>query len=395
MGTNFNVGSFNAINTDIENKPKKNNSKGSNDDFKKKLLVLGGVILGGAIILFLVLFLISTFFPKSYSYDEIENIMKNAAVNYFEDHPKKLPASLNQMVEIDVETLAASEYMKEMIEYTGEELFCSGKVSVQTNGDDYLYVPHLECGDDYITQSLKEVVLKNVTTTGYGLYQDGDNYVYRGEDVNNYLQLEKSLWRIVKVNSKGQMLLILNDRTNEALPWDDRYNAQIGYNIGINTYSASRIKDSLNEYYKTNDEDKAILSDEDRSKLVSFDLCTAKRASTDGTKNNSIECSETLADQKIGLLTASDYMMGSIDSNCKTVVDFSCQNYNYLTTDYKWWLLTATADSTKEAYGVDNSGVAKKVTTSSFMYARPVVLLDSNVLFKGGKGTLNKPYKIK
>ena len=112
MGTKFNVGSFNAINTDIENKPKKNSSKSSNDDFKKKLLILGGIILGGAIILFLVLFLISTFFPKSYSYDEIENIMKNAAVNYFEDHPKKLPASLNQMVEIDVETLAASEYMK-------------------------------------------------------------------------------------------------------------------------------------------------------------------------------------------------------------------------------------------------------------------------------------------
>ena len=37
MGSNFNVGSFNAINTDEENKTKKTN-KGGNDDLKKKLI---------------------------------------------------------------------------------------------------------------------------------------------------------------------------------------------------------------------------------------------------------------------------------------------------------------------------------------------------------------------
>ena len=54
MGSNFNVGSFNAINTDEENKTKKTN-KGGNDDLKKKLIFLGAIILGG-VLGFLVVF---------------------------------------------------------------------------------------------------------------------------------------------------------------------------------------------------------------------------------------------------------------------------------------------------------------------------------------------------
>ena len=130
-------------------------------------------------------------------------------------------------------------------------------------------------------------------------------------------------------------------------------------------------------------------------KLVAFDLCTAKRNANDTTKDNSVECSEVLEDQMIGLLTASDYMMGSIDSNCTSIVNFSCQNYNYLAAPYKWWLITAVNGTTDKTYAVTSSGVAEDTNTSSYMYPRPVVMLDGNVLFSKGKGTENKPYRIK
>lgn len=392
MGTNFNVGSFNAINTN-ETKDKKTSSSHSvNDDLKKRLLIFGGVIVIGVVLIAVVLLLFSN---KTYSYDDIEKIMTNAAEAYFEDHPKRLPATESHRVEIDVETLAASEYMKEMVEYTGEGKSCSGTVTVQTNGDGYLYIPRLDCGEDYITQSLKEVVTKDVVTEGYGLYEVGNAYVYRGETVNNYLELDNAVWRIVKVTADGNFLLILDTDMSESVPWDDRYNSQVGYNIGINTFSASRIKDSILEYYDTTDEDKIILSDDDRSKTVAFDLCTGKRSVSDTATDNSIECSEVLENQKIGLLTASDFMMGSVDPNCKTIVDYSCQNYNYLAASYKWWLVTAVKDNTDEAYGVSSSGVAEATTTSSYMYPRVVIMLDGNVLLKSGKGTGAKPYKIK
>ena len=393
MGTNFKIGSFNAIDT-TDAKKSTNSSKG-NDDFRKRLLLFGGIILVGIIVLFLLLFLISIFFKKTYSYDDVEAIMVTAAEDYFKDHPKRLPQSENQRVEIDVDTLVASEYMDEMIEYTGEDISCEGQVTVQTNGDGYMYIPRLDCGDDYVTRSLTEVLTSNVVSEGYGLYEVDDTYVYRGEDVNNYLKLDGAVWRIVKITADGNFMLILNSDMPESVPWDDRYNSQVGYNIGINTFSASRIRDSLNELYDTNDEDKMILSDDDRSKLVAFDLCTAKRNANDTTKDNSVECSEVLEDQMIGLLTASDYMMGSIDSNCTSIVNFSCQNYNYLAAPYKWWLITAVNGTTDKTYAVTSSGVAEDTNTSSYMYPRPVVMLDGNVLFSKGKGTENKPYRIK
>lgn len=395
MGTNFNVGSFNAINTDEENKSKSKSSKGPNDELKKKLLFLGAIIIAGVVVLFLVLFLLSSFTKKEYTYDQIEEIMRNAAVEYFKDHPGKLPENENQRVEIDVSTLAASEYMKEMSEYTGDTISCSGKVTVQTNGSDYLYTPRLECGDEYTTKSLKEVVLEDVVTEGYGLYQVGDSYVYRGETVNNYVQLDLSLWRIVKVTSSGQFMLIHSGDSISSVSWDDRYNSQLGYNTGINNYGNSRIRDSLSVLYETDDEYDAILSDEDRSRLVSFDLCIGKRSSSDTVKDNSIECSETLANQKVGLLTASDYMMASLDGNCQTVVDKACQNYNYLVIDDSWWLVTASNATSADAFEVNASGVVEVESTANYNSPRAVVMLDANTMFDSGKGTLEKPYIIK
>lgn len=395
MGSNFNLGSFNAIDIKEDQKTKKPSSNGNNNELKKKLISIGAIVCGGIFLLFLVLFLITYLFPRHYSYTEIENIMKDAAISYFKDFPDKLPSSSSQRVEINSTTLSDLKYMKNMIKYTGKNLSCTGKVSVLTNGDGYLYIPDLDCGDKYNTEALKDVILKNVVTEGYGLYQIGNNYVYRGEYVDNYIKLDKTMWRIIKVMDSGEMLLILDTKLSESLPWDDRYNAQVGYNIGINNYSTSRIKDSLLGYYDDNGKETAILSDDDRSKLINFDLCIAKKAPDDATKDNSVECTETLSNQRIGLLTVSDYMMASLDANCKNTLNYSCQNYNYLVTDYKWWLSTASTVNTKEAYGVDNSGVVKSSLCSSYMYPRPIVMLDSNVLFKDGKGTFEKPYTIK
>ena len=393
MGSNFNVGSFNAINTDEEKKS--SSHKGSDNELKKKLLFLGVIIVAGVLVLFLILFLVSSFVQKNYSYDDIEEIMRDAAVQYFKDNSSKLPENENQRVEIDASTLASYEYMKPLSEYTKDGVSCSGKVSVQTNGSDYLYIPTLECGDAYTTKSLKDAITLQVVTQGYGLYQVGDSYIYRGELVDNYVQLDLSLWRVVKITSNGQIMLIYAGDSILSGSWDDRYNSQVGYNRGINNYGTSRVRESLESLYESNDEDEAILSDDDRSKLVSFDLCIAKRTAADTTKDNSVECSETLADQNIGLLTASDYMMASLDANCNTITDYSCQNYNYLVSGYRWWLVTASSDSTNDTYAISNVGVASSTSTSSYMRIRPIVMLDASVLYDSGRGTANKPYKVK
>ena len=129
--------------------------------------------------------------------------------------------------------------------------------------------------------------------------------------------------------------------------------------------------------------------------LISFDVCVGKRGDLDSHLDNSSECSEVLENEKIGLLTVSDYMMASMDSNCSTTLSRSCQNYNYLVTSYEWWLATAASDSTSMAYGVETSGTVSKESTSSYRYPRAVVMLNSNALFKSGNGTFDKPYQLK
>ena len=88
-------------------------------------------------------------------------------------------------------------------------------------------------------------------------------------------------------------------------------------------------------------------------------------------------------------------MMASLDENCQTVLDRACQNYNYLTNGDKWWLITASSENTSDVYSVNSSGVVDSVSASSYRVARPVIMLDANVMLDSGKGTLEKPYTIK
>ena len=89
---------------------------------------------------------------------------------------------------------------------------------------------------------------------------------------------------LFKITSNGQIMLIYAGDSILSGSWDDRYNSEVGYNRGINNYGTSRVRESLESLYESNDEDEAILSDDDRSKLVSFDLCISKRNAADTTK---------------------------------------------------------------------------------------------------------------
>ena len=138
-----------------------------------------------------------------------------------------------------------------------------------------------------------------------------------------------------------------------------------------------------------------ILSNSDKAKLVSYTLCTGKKAGTSSDFTNSEECQEHLANQKMGLLTASDYVYASIDPNCSNITSKSCQNYNYLAIDDDWWLATANSADNSSAYRVDRTGVIKSDSASNYAIIRPVIYLNSNVLYKSGNGTEKHPYKVR
>ena len=368
---------------------------------KNKMFKFMGIILGVVILLLLILFIVSNLSPKKYTYTEIEGILENAAREYFKDYPTNLPKDEGSIVEIDSSNLTEAEKMKELSAYTGEEVACSGKVQVEKSGNLYLYTPFLSCGDVYTTTELTKKVLENnpTVTAGYGLYSNNGTYTFRGEKLNNYVKLDRGLWRIVKITSNNNLVLVSDLGTDFGHPWDDRYNESKEYDSGINQYGVSRMREFLNKLYTNPSHDaedgEYLLSKKDRAKLVYFNLCIGKRGIKSEGNNNALECSEVFKNQKIGLLTLSEYMYASLDPNCKTSESTSCKNYNYLNELNDWWLITADKDSNSQVFNINRHGNITSEDAAGFAIVRPVIYLNSKVLYKSGNGTKEKPYKVK
>ena len=382
---------INNTNNNPTPKPKKDNK-----DLKKKLMRIMLIVVGVLVVVLIILLIISFAGSGNKSYEEIEQIMENAAREYYEVQSGLIPREEGETVTVRVRTLVDAELMDPLSELREGES-CSGRVEVTKIGDNIVYTPYLDCGDNYTTKELYKAVLEQgIVTSGNGLYDMNGEKVYRGDDVNNYVSLDNQVFRIVKVTSDNKLLLILNQPENTLSSYyDDRYNPDRLYNSGFNDYRVSRIYEFLDSMYKGNS-DYIILSENDKDKLTTFNLCIGKRTPTETVNNNTVECSDTLENQMIGLLTASDYMNASLDSSCVATTDKSCQNYNYLVLDQiEWWLVTSNSLNNYEAYVVKGNGYIDENVTSGYKKVRPTIMLNNNVMIKSGSGSESNPFILK
>ncbi len=378
----------NATNT---SKPVKDNR-----DMKKKLMRIMLIVVGVLVLLLVVILIISLFSNGNKTYEEIEEDLKNAAMEYYEVQSGLLPREEGETVTVRASALIDAGYMKPLSELREGEN-CSGRVEVTKIGDNMVYTPYLDCGDNYTTKELYKAVLEQgIVTSGNGLYDMNGEKVYRGDNVNNYVQLDNQMFRIVKVTSDNKILLILNEMDSTlSTYYDDRYNPDRMFNSGFNDYRISRIYEYLDRLYN-NKLSVTILSSNDKTKLTPFNLCIGKRASTDTTNNNSLECSDVLENQMIGLLTASDFMNASLDANCRATTNKSCQNYNYLRLrETEWWLVTSNSLNNYEAYVVKSAGYIDENQASGYKKIRPTVMLNNNVMIKSGDGSASNPFVLK
>lgn len=378
------------------NQPESPKPVKDNKEMKKKLMRMMLIVVG-ILVVFLIIILIFSFLGSgNKSYEEIEQDLKNAAIEYYEVQSGLLPREEGETITVRANTLADAELMKPLSELREGEN-CSGRVEVTKVGDNIIYTPYLECGDNYTTKELYKAVLEQgIVTSGNGLYDLNGEKVYRGDDVNNYVSLDNAIYRIVKVTPDNKLLLILNEVDSTLSSYyDDRYNPAKRFNSGFNDYRISRIKEFLDDLYSSKNDIK-VLSKNDKEKLASFNLCIGKRNATETNNTNAIECSDVLENQMIGLLTASDYMNASLDANCKATTDKSCQNYNYLRLkETEWWLLTGNAANDYEAYIVKSNGYIDINTTSGYKKIRPTIMLNNNVMIKSGNGSASNPFILK
>lgn len=350
-------------------------------------------------LIIIILWLLSIDSAKSnIDYSSYEKKMISAAKDYYKVNNNLLPKENNQTNEVTLSQLIELKYMED---YSALKS-CSGSVTVENQSGEYDYSSYLDCGNSYNSKVLfKQITESNkVVTSDAGLYRMNNEYVYRGEKVNNYVKIGDRIWRIVKIDSNKDIVLILNGFYDYDHAWDNRYNEDVQYNSGYNDYEKSRMKDLLDDVYKASQTgstkySELLLSTSFTKKIKPYNLCIGKVDINATVTNNAYECQKTLSNTKIGLLTISEYMNASLDSNCKNPTSKSCQNYNYLSeVNDSWWLATGNGSNTHEVYMVNSSGKVEE--TSAYIYAglRPVIHLSSNTTYSSGKGTELKPYVI-
>ncbi len=370
-------------------------------DKKTKIMLFS--MLGVIVLIVILAILANLFKARLYSYAEVEDKMIAAAKAYYaeEENETSLPAD-GQEVIITVNTLVTDRYMKSLAALLKGGKDCTGEVRVSNASGVYTYLPYLNCGTAYYSSELyAKLIDKDVVTTGDGLYKIGEEYIYRGQNVNNYVSFANKTWRVVKIDANNQISLILSvPEKITTYVYDDRYNTDKENNFGINDFNVSRLKDSLVAYLDGENRDgSANFEAEDKARLVVTTLCTGNRSEEQLFSGGKVECNQTLEDMYVGLLNLYDYALASLDTTCTKPSDPQCQNYNYLgaigNTGNSWWLMTGNSDLTYEAYRIKNTGLVEATRCNTRASLRPVVVINNKTFSNGGTGTLEDPYQLR
>lgn len=384
-------------------------------------------IIGGVIVLIMLILLISFSLSggKKYKYEEVPKILVNAALKYAKEHPAVYPVSVGTSYTISSSVLINNGYMKDLSSYTDEdEVVCTGSVLIfHASLDNYDFVPTYSCGSKYSTVTLADKIIKDNeygVISGSGMYErvdgkfvtkeedfaNGDNYttieyVFRGDEVNNYVKIDDMIFRIVSIDEDNNILVVYNSSVKAASPWDDRFNEDVNKNQGVNIYEQNGIKSRLMEqaenFYSGNSTllDKIVLSNKIKYITTPMDLCVGKRSNTDSDFTGEIECKVVLSGQNSGFLAAYQYASASLDEECKNTISRNCGNYNYLSQfNDNYWLLTGNSEKSNESYVV-NRNYMDPTICSARNTIRPTILLGARTLYEDGDGTIDNPYKIK
>lgn len=359
-------------------------------DEKLKKIIL--IVLGCFVILFFFLFLMSSC-SKKISPSTLQTRMVEKAKSYYKIRKEELPGT-NSSVTLSIGDLVNKGIIDELDKLLEDGTTCSGSLTIENNNNYYMYSPKLNCSSQttsYKTEYLKDLVMKDLVTSGNGLYNLNGEHYYRGDKLNNYVVFDGILWRVLKLNNDNTIKLIEVKR-RDPIVWDDRYNEDTRSSTGLNNYFlndlGSRIKDSIEEMYN----DETLLTNDSKGYIKETSLCIGKRSMEDITKDGSTECAVKLENQYLGLIQLNEYMIASLDNNCINATSTACSNYNFLA-DFtnSYWTLTANSENSYQAYKINTTIMSTGVSNSGM--PRLVINISENTSVTGD-GTEKNPYVV-
>lgn len=354
---------------------------------------------GGFVILFIFLFILSSCNKKQYTSEEFNAYLIKQAKEYYKLNNNALP-----QVDGGKTSLSISSIVEEQEKFM-KDTTCSGSIDVFNNNGNYMYISNINCSDGYSSEKLSDhLISKGIVSTGNGLYQQNDYYIYRGDNVDNFIVFNDQVFRVVRINNDGTLKVIETDyivknkkdgsqykssrRTSSE--WDNRYNSERNFSSGFNDYVHeninSRIKDTLENIYNE-------YSSDVKAYIVKQDLCIGKRSLTETDNSGMIECSNIMYEQFIGLLPLYEYINASLDASCVSAESSTCANYNYLATmKSTFWSMTAVSGNSYDVFKIGKK--ISDATANSTATPKVVLNLSSEIRFTNGDGTQENPYII-
>ena len=215
-----------------------------------------------------------------------------------------------------------------------------------------IYNPKNEAGEVLLNLPSKIIDDSQVVESGSGLYLINNNYVYKGDEVDNYILIGDMLFRIIRINADKTMDLVMDEYVNKVI-WNEE----------ITTYDKSSIKTYL---------EKTILPIINNDYLVKTTYCTDKVYEL-----SEVSCDDTDNNSYIRLLGINDYL-NSLDDDA-----------SYMSGDYVWLYNSGKNNAwhTTEKY-LSNS------KPNNLYGVKGVITLKNSVTYLKGTGTKENPYTL-
>lgn len=213
-----------------------------------------------------------------------------------------------------------------------------------------------------------------------GLYELDDEYVFRGNDVNNYAEFAGKTWRILSIDKKNYSMKLVSITS---------YSNQFDTSGSIEFQNASSNVDILKK--ETLDTTK-ILSIDFETDIISG--AEVSRRALDSTLGKNV------TNLEIGLISVMDYVDASATLDCtNNYLSTSCSTNNYLYTMFgntnSTWTLN---NNGSQVWYIDADGILKLGTSTDIKQLYPVVYVGSNTYVTNTSvavGSTSSPYKIK
>lgn len=227
-----------------------------------------------------------------------------------------------------------------------------------------------------------------------GLYDIGEEYIFRGSDINNYILLSNgtsnSKWRIISIHKKDYSIKAIYESSS---PGNFDNNSSI-------KFSESSSKEALTSKIDVLKVDENALWPVPIIQNINMSV---SELSSIFSSNLSISPSKTDENKpifsKVGLITVKDYVNASNNSECnRNFLSSSCSEGNYLKNMFNGANVWTMTNNGSQVWYVNDSGLLSLGSPTESYSLYPVISLNSNIYIESSEtaiGSSIAPFVVK